>query len=125
MRRVPSKAAIRDRLPARRSRHLVTGLAGCGIHGFRQASSRAALARYGRPRTALADEQQAGGGGRAHQAPTLGFALAQLQGVILAQNMAGLVIVDMHAAHERIVTKDSGCARGGSLPVAAALVPIS
>ena len=109
-----SGAAPSDRLPPGRNH---------GHASFPQTSMSLSSLIAEAPATAVRDAPAMGDG----DVPPLGYALAQLHGVyILSQNEEGLVVVDMHAAHERITYEklktDYG---GGKLTAQRLLVPMA
>ncbi|GHE20455.1 DNA mismatch repair endonuclease MutL [Halomonas urumqiensis] len=93
-----------------------TGGAAAGI--ALQERALASQARAARPPLAQHDDTRA---------PPLGYAVAQLHGVyIVSQSERGMILVDMHAAHERIVYERMKTqVHGGALDAQPLLVPVS
>ncbi|VXB56930.1 DNA mismatch repair protein MutL [Burkholderia sp. 8Y] len=111
---VAQPLALYDALFGRKDAAATTGSAEAAPSAVAWANDDSAPA-YAAARHAHADEQP------------LGFAVGQIHGIyVLAQNARGLVIVDMHAAHERILYEQFKHALADrSIAVQPLLIPVS
>ncbi len=94
-----ARAPVSDSYAGSRQNHLA--LAHGGVRDSARPDARDYVPLFERLHARPAQTPATAPGGE--PVPPLGFALAQLAGIyVLAQNAFGLIIVDMHAAHERI-----------------------
>ncbi|MBL4583587.1 MAG: DNA mismatch repair endonuclease MutL [Pseudomonadales bacterium] len=100
---------------------------GGSVQSGRTAGAAGTIAEQAQLYQSLASTDGVGAGNAQEDLPPLGYAIAQLKAIyVLAENAQGMVLVDMHAAHERIVYEQIKNARQeNQLQLQRLLIPLS